>query len=171
MQDELRRYILDHDTFAEEISALLVELCSTVTVNDDRIDAALQLLMDILEILRVELERGRPASRERMERLQNALAQKIYVECGDTNLCAAVSHLLLNSRVELLPVLHNANDQRLLLDAHHNGLRDSPPEEVMAGVFRGIEEMGASPFEALENMLQILALGNPEMQTDLCGRM
>lgn len=172
MQDELRRYILDHDTFAEEISALLVEVCGGATIYDDRIDSALQVLSDILEILRVERERGRPASMERMERLQNALAQKIYVECGDTNLCAAVSHLLLSSRVELLPVLHDANNQRLLLDAHCSGLRDSPPEEVMEGVFRGIEEMGVgSPFEALENMLQILALGNPEMQTALCEKM
>lgn len=170
LQDELRAYILGHDTFALEICSLLVELCDG-EVDEDRIDAALRLLSDMLDILRVELERGRPASKEQMERLQNTLAQKIYVECGDASLCAAVSHLLLSSRIELLPVLHDANDQRLLLDAHHNGLRDTPPEEVMAGVFRGIEEMGASPFEALENMLQILALGNPDMQTALCEKM
>lgn len=171
LQDELRAYILEHDTFALEICSLLVELCDG-EVDEDRIDAALRLLSDMLDILRVELERGRPVSKERMARLQNTLAQKIYVECGDSSLCAAVSHLLLSSRVELLPVLHNANDQRLLLDAHHNGLRDTPPEEVMAGVFRGIEEMGVgSPFEAQENMLQILALGNPEMQTALCEKM
>ena len=170
LQDELRGYILGHDTFALEICSLLVELCAG-EVDEDRIDASLRLLSDMLDILRVELERGRPAAKEHMERLQSTLAQKIYVVCGDANLCAAVSHLLLSSRVELLPVLHHANDQRLLLDAHHNGLRDTPPDEVMAGVFRGIEEMGASPFEALENMLQILALGNPEMQTALCEKM
>jgi hypothetical protein len=107
-----------------------------------------------------------------MERLQNTLAQKIYVECGYTNLCAAVSHVLLQSRVELLPVLHDANSQRLLLDAHSTGLRDSPPEEIMDGLFKSIEEMGVnSPFEALENLLQLLALGDPEMQISLCGEM
>lgn len=172
MQDELRRYLLDHDTFALETSALLVELCSGAPDDDERIDAALRMLFDILEILRVELERGRPGSTERMERLQNTLAQKIYVECGDTNLCAAVSHALLQSRVELLPVLHDANSQRLLLDAHSAGLRETPPEEIMAGLFKSIEDMGVdSPFEALENLLQLLALGDPEMQTALCGEM
>lgn len=172
MQDELRRYLLDHDTFALEASAMLVELCSGSSVDEDRIDAALRVLYDILEILRVELERGRPGSAERMERLQNTLAQKIYVECGDTNLCAAVSHVLLQSRVELLPVLHDANSQRLLLDAHSTGLRDTPPEEIMEGLFKSIEEMGVnSPFEALENLLQLLALGDPEMQTALCDGM
>jgi len=172
IQDELRRHILDHNTFAQEIADLLVELFSDLSTDDDRIDTALRLLFDILEILRVELERGRPGSRERIELLQNTLAQKIYVECGVTNLCAAVSHALLQSRIELLPVLHEANSQRLLLDAHSTGLRDSPPEEIMAGVFKSIEDMGVNtPFEALENMLQLLALGNPEMQTALCGEM
>jgi hypothetical protein len=172
IQDELRRYILDHDTFALEISALLVELSSDSAADDDRIDAALLMLLDVLEILRVELERGRAGSTERMERLQNTLAQKIYVECGDTNLCAAVSHILLQSRIELLPVLHDANSQRLFLDAHNAGVHESPPEEIMDGLFKSIEEMGInSPFEALENLLQILALGDPEMQTALCGEM
>lgn len=172
IQDELRRYILDHDTFALEISALLVEQFSNSSDDDDRIDAAMRVLSDILEILRVELECGRPGSSERIEHLQNTLAQKVYVECGDTNLRAAVSHVLLQSRVELLPVLHDANSQRLLLDAHSTGLRDSPPEEIMNGLFKSIEEMGVnSPFEALENLLQILALGDPEMQTTLCGEM
>ena len=172
MQDELRRYILDHDTFALEISALLVELSSNSTDDDDRINTALRVLFDILEILRVELERGRPGSAERMKRQQNTLAKKIYVECGETNLCAAVSHVLLQSRIELLPVLHDANSQRMLLDAHSAGLRDSPPEEIMDGLFKSIEEMGVdSPYEALENLLQLLALGDPEMQTALCGEM
>ncbi|MBW4055823.1 MAG: hypothetical protein HIU83_10565 [Proteobacteria bacterium] len=172
IQDELRRYILNHDTFALEISALLVEQFSNSSDDDDRIDAAMRVLFDILEILRVELERGRPGSSERIEHLQNTLAQKVYVECGDTNLRAAVSHVLLQSRVELLPVLHDANSQRLLLDAHSSGLRDSPPEEIMDGLFKSIEEMGVNPpFEALENLLQILALGDPDMQTALCGEM
>lgn len=172
LQDELRRYILDHDTFALETSALLVELFSVSSYDDDRVDAALRMLYDILEILRVELERGRSGSTKRMERLQNTIAQKLYVECGDTNLCAAVSHVLLQSRVDLLPVLHDANSQRLLLDAHSTELRDTSPEEIMDGLCKSIEEMGVnSPFEALENLLQILALGDPEIQTALCSGM
>ncbi|MBI5483985.1 MAG: hypothetical protein HY888_05940 [Deltaproteobacteria bacterium] len=172
MQDELRRYILDHDTFALETAALLVDLCNASSQDDDRINAALRMLFDILEILRIELERGRPGSAERMSRLQSTLAQKIYVECGDAELCAAMSHVFLQSRVELLQVLHDANSQRMLLDAHHAGLRDLPPEEILAGLFKSIEDMGAdSPFETLENLLQLLALGDPEMQTAMFGEM
>lgn len=172
MQDELRRYILDHDTFALETAALLVELCDAPSQDDDRINAALRMLFDILEILRVELERGRPGCAELMARLQNTLAQKIYLECGDANLCAAVSHVLLQSRVELQQVLHDANSQRLLLDAHSTGLRDLPPEDVLSGLFKSIEDMGVdSPFEVLENLLQLLAMGDPEMQTAMFGEM
>jgi len=172
LQDELRRYILDHDTFALETAALLVELCTVSPQDDDRINAALRILFDMLEILRVELERGRPGSAERVARLQSTLAQKIYVECGEANLCAAVSNAFLQSRVELLQVLHDANSQRMLLDAHNAGLRDQSPEEILTGLFKSIEDMGAdSPFEALENLLQLFALGNPEMQTAMFGEM
>lgn len=172
VQDELRRYILGHHSFALEISALLVTLCDTDCDDDERINAALRVLFDILEILRVELERKRSGSTTRMERLQNTLAQKIYAECGDTNLCAAVTHTLLQSRVELLPVLHNANSQRLQQDSHNAARCESPSEDFMDGLFKSIEEMGGnSPFEVLENLLQLLALGDPDMQTALCGEM
>ncbi len=172
MQDELRRYILDHDTFALETATLLVKLCDAPSQDDDRINAALRMLSDILEILRIELERGRPGSAERMARLQSTMAQKIYVECGKDDLCAAVSHVFLQSRVELLQVLHDANCQRMLLDAHSTGLRDLPPEDVLSGLFKSIEDMGVdSPFEILENLLQLLALGDPEMQTAMFGEM
>jgi hypothetical protein len=172
IQDDLRHYILDHETFAMEISSLLVEQFRNDATEDDRLNATLRTVFDILEILRVELERERTDSHENMVRLQNTLAQKIYVECGDTNLCAAVSHVLLQSRVELLPVLHDANSQRLLLDAHSNGLREAPPDKSLEGLFNSIDNMGvSSPFEALENLLQMFALGDPEMQTALCGEM
>lgn len=172
LEDGLRRYILDHDTFALEISALLIELCKKTPDDGDRIDAALRLLLGILEILRVELERGRPGSAERMERLQNTLAQKIYVECGDTNLCTATTHILLQSRVVLLPVLHDANSQKLFMDAHSDGPIDLKPQEIMDGLVKSIEDMNFnSPFEVIENMLQMLALGNPEMPIRLCAGM
>jgi hypothetical protein len=173
LQDELRRYVLDHDdVFAAGIADLLVELCSTTPNDDGMIDAALRVLSDTLEILRVELERKRPGSRERMEHLQNTLGQKIFVEYGDVNLCAAVSHVLLQSRVEVLPVIHDATSQRMLLNAHSTGLHDMPEEPVMDDLFNDIEEMGGnSPFEALEHLLQILALGPAEVQIALCGEM
>jgi len=168
MEVELKQYILHHDTFALEISALLVELFMDSSVKEECLDASLQLLLDILEILRVELERGRGKSKELMERIQNTLAQKIYVECGDTKLCCAVSHILLQSRVELLPVLHAANSQRMLLDSHSIGAKsDESPEEMLNGLVNEIKKMGKTPFEVMENMLQILALGDHLMLTDI----
>lgn len=168
IEDELKQYILRHDTFALEISALLVELFMDSSVKEDRRETALQMLLDILEILRVELERGRLKSREYMEQIQNTLAQKIYVECGDTDLCCAVSHILLQSRVELLPVLHAANSQRMLLDSRSIAAKSkAPPEEMLNGLITDIKKMGKTPYEVMENMLQLLALGDPEMLTEL----
>lgn len=172
LMDELRRYILDHDLFALEIASLLVELCDACPEDNERINAALQVLSDMLEILRIELERQRPGSAESMERLQRTLAQKIFVEYGEADLCAAVSHTLLQSRVELLPVLHDANSQRMLLNTTNIGLHGVPEEHFMDGLFKSVDEMGVnSPFEALENLLRLLALGPAEMQVALCAEM
>jgi len=169
---ELKQYILSHDTFALEISALLVELFMDSSVKEDRRNTALQLLLDILEILRVELERGRSKSKELMERIQNTLAQKLYVECGDTNLCCTVSHILLQSRIELLPVLHAANSQRMLLDSHSSAANiKGSPEETLNGLINDVKKMGKTPFEVMENMLQLFALGDHLMLTDIFNGM
>jgi hypothetical protein len=170
LQSELRACLLDNDDFGEELARLLVETCATSV--DERIDANLRLLFDALEILRVELERRRPGSEERMERLQSALARHIILESGDADLCAAVSHTLLQSRVEPLPVLHDANSRRMMMVAEEADAGEMPGELSLQGLFESIGEMaGDSPFEALEGMLQLMALGPAEMQTTLCAAM
>lgn len=170
LQDELRRYLLNTDGFGEEISRLLVEQCSAS--NDDMVDAALRILFDMVEILRVELERGRKDSSRRMERFQAALARHVYLECGDADLCAAVSHVLLQGRIELLPVLHEANNTRLMEVTENPDLFDNFEGNPMEELFAGIGEItDGSPFEALENLLQILALNPADMQIGLCSEM
>ncbi|HEY5512135.1 MAG TPA: hypothetical protein VIK40_00695 [Geomonas sp.] len=172
LADELRQYLLANDRAGDELAALLPALCQQSPEDDERIDAALRLLFDSLELLRVELERRRPGSQQRMELLQNALAQRIFLENEDGELCAAVSQTLLHSRVEILPVLREANSHRVMSDLSRTDLQELPGEELMAGLFRSIEEMGlASPFEGIEAMLQLLALGDPEMQTALTAEM
>lgn len=170
LQNELRNHLLGSDDFGEELALQLVETCAT-SVNE-RVDAGLRMLFDALEILRVELERRRPGSAERMERLQSALARHVFLENGDADLCAAVSHTLLQSRVELLGVLHDANSRRMMMVAEEAGAGDTPAEQTIQGLFESIGEMaGDSPFEALEGMLQLMALGPADLQTALCAEM
>jgi hypothetical protein len=172
LQDELRQYLLANPQAGDELASLLPALCQQSPQDDEHIDAALRLLFDSLDLLRVELERGRPVSKLRMEELQNALAQRIFVENEDAELCAAVTNILLQSRVEILPVLHEANSHRMISDLSRTDLREAPGEELMAGLFRSMEEMGVdSAFEGAEAMLQLLALGDPEMQTALTAEM
>lgn len=167
LHNELRNYLLSHDRAGDELAELLVA-CSG---DDDRVEACLHLLSDALELLRVGLERRRQGSRQRMERLQGALARRVFLENGATDLCAAVTHILLQSRVELLPVLHEANQRRMLEDAESSDSCGSE-QEVLAGLFRSIEEMGlASPFEGVEAMLQLFALADPGIQVRLCTEM
>lgn len=170
LQHELRRYLLDNERFGEEIAALLVTSCTSS--SDAMVDVALRMLFDTLEILRVELERKRQGSLQRMEQLQNALAKQVYLECGDSELCAAVSHILLQGRVEVLPVVHEANSHRLLSMAEGPDKANLPGEHPLEGLFDSIREMaGDCPFEALESLLQVLALNPTDLQISLCGEM
>ncbi len=167
---ELRRYLLDNNGFADEFALLLVEICTTSP--DDVMDAALRMLFDTLEILRVEQERKRSGSVERMEQLQTALAKHVFLDHGDADLCASVSHILLQSRVELLPVLHDANSRRLMMVAENADKAGMPVESTLEGLFESIREMaGDSPFEAMEGLLQLLALSPADMQAPLFSEM
>lgn len=172
LQAELRDHVLTHDDFATVIAELLMETADVSSDTDERIDGVLHLLFDTLEILRGELERKRPDSRARMETIQKTLAQKIFLEHGGINLCAAVSNVLMQSRVELSSALHEASSQRMLLNVQDPAMHELPEGEVLEDLFNNIEEMGdGSPFEAMEQLLQLLLLGPIDMQTAIYEEM
>ena len=172
LQDDLRQCLQGNELAGEELAALLPALCQQSPEDDERIDAALRLLFDTLDTLRLDLERRRPAAQRQMERLQGALARHVFLENEDLDLCAAVSHILLQSRVEILPVLREANSRMMRAGAARADLQDEPGEEMMAGIARSLESMGLdSPFEGVEALLQLFALNEPEVQTALIAEM
>ena len=172
LQDELRRTLLADDQAGDQLARVIV---SESLQDQLRSDAVLRLLLDALEILRVELERSRPGSQRRMENLQNALAQRVYIEHDDQEQCSLVTHALLESRVEILPVIHEANNRRMQAGAEgaeRFGFNDMSGEEIAAGLCRSIEKMGLpSAFEGMEAMLNLFALADPEIQISLSGAM
>jgi hypothetical protein len=171
VQNDLHGYLLDHASAGDELAALLPWLFRQEPQDEARLDAALRLLFDSLEILRGELERRRPGAQQRMERLQTALAREVFADDAETELCAAVTHVLLQSRVEILPQLHEANSRRMFAAGEAEALHhDLPMEEVMAGLCRSLEELELdSPFEMLEAFLQLIGVGSAEVQVALCG--
>lgn len=172
VQDELRRYLLNQRTSAMELASLLVEVSTTSPEDEERINAALQMLSDALEILRIENERDRDDSQEMLGQMQASLAHKVFLESGDDDLCAAVSHALLQSRVDLLPVLLEANSLRMLRATKDIDFEEIPGAYALENLFESIEQMGHnSPFEGLETILQLLALAPVEMQISICGEM
>lgn len=170
LQHALRHYLLENEGAADEMALLLVRF--TESGDDEKVDAILGMLFDTLEILRVELDRKRNGSEKRMEVIQNSLAKRVFLECGDADLCAAVSHMLLQSRIQLLPVLHEANNRRLMAVAENSDEICIPGENPLEGLIESIREIsGISSFEALDTLLQVLALSPADLQTSLCAEM
>jgi hypothetical protein len=172
LQDELRRILLGNDQAGDQLARVI----AAAPLQDELVgDAVLRLLLDALELLRVELERRRPGSQRRMEDLQKALAQHIFLGQDDQEQCALVTHALLESRVEILPVIHEANNRRMQAGAEgaeRFGFDEMSGEEIAAGLCRSIEEMGLpSAFEGMEAMLQLFALADPAIQIGLCDAM
>jgi hypothetical protein len=172
LQDELRRILLGSDQACDQLAIVI----ASAPLQDELIgDAVLRLLLDALELLRVELERRRPGSQRRMEDLQNALAKRVFLGQEDQEQSALVTHALLESRVEILPVIHEANNRRMQAGAEgaeRFGFNDMSGEEIAAGLCSSIEKMGLpSAFEGMEAMLQLFALADPGIQIGLCGAM
>ena len=172
LQDELRRTLLADDHACD---ALARAIAAAPLQDDEPSEAVLRMLLDALEILRIELERNRPGSQERMERLQSALAQHVFLQQEDQEHCALVTHALLESRVEILSVVHEANNRRMQGGAKGDDwskFSQLSGEEIATGLCRSIEAMGLpSAFEGMEAMLQLFALGDPEVQISLCASM
>lgn len=168
-QAELRSYLLNHDGAADDFAKLLVA-CFEEEAENDRLDAAMQLLTDTFEILRVDQERRRSDAQQRMVRWQTALARHIFASRVDPHLGTLVTQVLLNARVEILPLLHDANTQRMIAHADADFVAD--PKQALLGLLGELEEQGIdNPHEFFDAILQMLAVGDAEVQVNLCHLM
>ncbi|MBE0504023.1 MAG: hypothetical protein IBX46_07810 [Desulfuromonadales bacterium] len=166
-QTELRSYLLNHDRAADDLAKLLVTFFEEES-EIDHLDAAMHLLTDSFEILRADQERRRPGTQQRMEDWQAALARHIFAAGVDPHLGTLVTQVLLNARVEILPLLHDANAQRML--AHADFVAD--PAQALLGLLGELEEQGTgNPHELFEAVLQMMAVGNAKVQVNLCHLM
>lgn len=173
LQNDLRRYLLDHARAGDELAALLPRLLPRSPKDEDRFEAALRLLAEALEILRVELERRRPDAEQRMAQWQEALARHVFVAGAEDELCTVVTHALLQARIEILPVLHEASTERMLAEGKKDPeLFNRSPEESLKELFQSFEDMNLdSPFELFDAFLQSMAVGAADMQILLCAAM
>ena len=170
LEDEIRSMVLDRPEMDEELAELLPTIIPRTTREESRINAALNLLSCLLEELRIDMERGRKGARERMERLQDSLARHLFNEGSDTNLCSAVGRTLLESRVEILPVIHEANRRRML--SFSDETNEAPAVDISAYLGESLMEMGITdPYEALGIILDQIGLLDPQYQIAIAGDM
>ncbi len=167
-QQLMRSCLYSEKSAAEELAGLLIEL---FIIEDEKgLDAALQMLADALDILRTDLERQRPDAVEQMERWQLALAEHVFAGGVDFELGAEVTRVLLDSRVEILPQLHEANSRRMRDGLEFDNMADFPPEQALADLLANLDEMEInSAFELVDSLLQMLAVGAAEAQIALCS--
>jgi hypothetical protein len=170
LENEFRQMILLGSEMDEELAELLPTLIPDTPEEEPRMRMALDILSWVLEELRIDMERGRREAGERMGRLQDALARHVFNVDGDANLCAAVGRALLDNRVEILPVIHEACCRRMLSCA---GEADEPlPAEIAACLVESVREMGFDePFEALGHILDQTGLLDPRYQIAFAGEM
>jgi hypothetical protein len=170
LEHEIRATVLDRPEMDDELVELLPSIIPRTTKEETRINVALNLLSCLLEELRIDMERGRKGARERMERLQESLARHLFKEGSDANLCSAVGRTLLESRVEILPVIHEANRRRML--SFSDETMEAPPVDISAYLGESLREMGISdPYEALGIILDQIGLLDPQYQIAIAGDM
>ncbi len=169
-QQQLRGCLYRYESAAEEFAELLIELF--IGEDEKEIDAALRLLADALDILRTDLERQRPDAAKQMHHWQMALAGHIFAEGVDFELGAEVTRVLLDSRVEILPELHEANTSRMLAGLEHDGMADFSPEQALDDLLVSLDELEIkSSFELVDALLQMLAIGDATAQVTLCTQL
>lgn len=150
----------------EELAVLLPLLIPRNVREEERLDAAFALLRGTLEILREEMAAGRQMAKERMEALQEALARHVFGGKGDVDLAARVTRLLLDTRVEILPVIRNAYRQRMFSLSGETG----PDVPTLTGPPLGtlLRKAGCqSPFEGAGFLLDLTILLDPAIQVAL----
>ncbi len=164
------RTVLRQDRSADDLATQLVALHC---VEDEQgIDAALLLLTHVMDILRTNLERRRPQAEEMMNLWQTALAQQVFCSDVDLEVGATVTAVLLDSRVEILPQLHQASARRMAeidpADERFQGASVSALEELLTD----LDKQGiSSAFELVDMLLQMMAIGDTEIQLELYRQM
>ncbi len=164
------RHLMRQDKAPEELVATLVEIYQSE--NALKLEAISRILFDWLEILRTDMERRRPDAVTIMGRLQTALAQQVFHPDVDPALGAEVTRILLDTRVDILPQLHEANSTRMATMPVPEELLDADPEEALERMLADFAESGAtSPFELVDMLLQMMAVGDREVQLEFYGRL
>jgi hypothetical protein len=170
LEDEFRVMVMSQPWIDEELVALLPALIPRTAKEEALINVAISLLSCLLQELRNDMERGRKGAIERMDALQASLASHIFGEEGDPNLCAAVGRVLLESRVEILPVIHEANRRRML--SFPSGTEGGVPVDIDTYLGEGLREMGCTdPYAALDLILEQTGLMEPAYQIAMIGEM
>ena len=170
LENEFHMMVLARQEVGIELAALLPTLIPHTAKEEERMNVAMSLLSCLLEELRTDMERGRKGSKERMQNLQEALASHVFSEGGDANLCAAVGRSLLESRVEILPVIHDANRRRMI--SFPGGNEEGAPIDIDKFLGEGLREMGCTdPYMALDLIIEQTGLMEPEFQIAMIGEM
>ncbi len=163
-EDERLRELLKNDRYVEEFITYLVRCYNSE--DSDSLDAALLLLSGVMDILRTDIERRRPQANKKMEFWQNSLARQIFTRGVAIELGAEVTQVLLNTRIEILPQLHQANTTRLFeMVPPENSIVAPDPGSAIEPLMASIAEIGIdSAFEMVDALLQMMAIGNTEVQ-------
>lgn len=163
------RSFLQQEQAADELISYLVE--TYLGEKNENLDAALRVLADVMAILRTDLERNRPAAVRQMESWQLALANHVFAPGVDHALGAEVTRVLLDARVDILPQLHAANTERMQ-DAGGEMMTDGDFRLEIVSVLKDLEQQGVtSSFELVDVILQMMAVGDPEVQLVVCQEM
>jgi hypothetical protein len=169
-RDGQLRNLMHQDQAQEALTTALV--ASFQSEDDLKLEAVSQILYDWLEILRTDIERRRPDAVEIMDRLQTALAQQVFHPDVDPGLGAEVTRMLLDTRVEILPQLHEANSQRMATMPVPEEMLGANPEEALERMLADFEGAGArSSFELVDMLLQMMAVGDREVQLEFYGHL
>ncbi|BCG46964.1 hypothetical protein GEOBRER4_n1783 [Citrifermentans bremense] len=172
VQEELRRHLLADPFAGEELAALLPPLCRRSPQDDEKIDAALRLLHDMLDFYQVEIEGGRAGAKSQMERFQGALARRVMMENQDIDLSLTVARILSESRVELIAELRDADKRLLRTGTDRTDLQAPEEEDLLTGIARSLKDMGmVSPFAGADEILQLSAASDAELRAPVISEL
>ncbi len=164
----IRERILNDSLGFDELVGLLPRLIPRNEREEDRFFAALGILRMLLEEIRADIERQRPDAVERMARLQDALARHIYYNGCDFSLCTHVTRTLIDSRAEVLPVIRDANREMFFGMGEQSATGEIPV--IAPSLGKLLRNAGCpTPFDAMETLLEMIILLDPEIQIPLCS--